>query len=191
MTGSRTAGHFHRLYQANPDPWSFASSPYEQAKYQTTLAALGDRRFASGLEVGCSIGILTRMLAPRCDRLLGIDIVEAPLAAARARNASMPHVRFARMTVPADWPGQSFDLIVLSEVLYFLSRTDLDRCADRVAASLLPRSVLILVNWLGSAGDPNTGEEAAEYFISRLPGRVRPVQHQRHPGYRLDVLTPD
>ena len=96
-TGSRPASHFAAMYQANPDPWEFGSSAYEQAKYRHTIDALGVRRFASALEVGCSIGILTRMLAERCDNLLGIDIVEDPLPAARQRCADQPWVRFERM----------------------------------------------------------------------------------------------
>src|SRR5271166_3514721 len=138
MTGSRSASHFERLYQSNPDPWGFRTSEYEQTKYRQTLLTLGDRDFTSGLEVGCSIGILTRLLAPSCDSLLGVDIVEEPLAAARARCADQPQVRFQRMQVPADWPEGGFDLMVFSEVLYFLSAADIERCASRVRRSLLP-----------------------------------------------------
>ena len=71
MTGSRAATHFQCLYQANPDPWGFRTSAYEQTKYRQTLSALGDRHFTSGLEVGCSIGVLTRVLAERCDASAG------------------------------------------------------------------------------------------------------------------------
>jgi hypothetical protein len=78
MTGSRPAAHFERLYQTDPDPWGFKTSAYEQTKYRHTLSALAGRRFKSGLEFGCSIGILTRLLASRCDTILGRDIVEAP-----------------------------------------------------------------------------------------------------------------
>src|SRR4051812_39395374 len=138
MTESRTAAHFQRLYEASPDPWGFASNPYEQAKYRETLLALGDRRFASGLEIGCSIGVLTRMLAPRCDALLGVDLVEQPLEAARARCADQPWVQFRRMRVPAEWSAGQFDLIVLSEVLYFLAPADIDHTGRLVRASLLP-----------------------------------------------------
>jgi 2-polyprenyl-3-methyl-5-hydroxy-6-metoxy-1,4-benzoquinol methylase len=105
---SRAVAHFQRLYDASPDPWGFASNPYEQAKYRETLLALGDRRFASGLEIGCSIGVLTRMLAPHCDALLGVDLVEQPLQAARTRCADQPRVRFQRMQVPAAWPAGQF-----------------------------------------------------------------------------------
>src|ERR1039457_5637267 len=79
------ASHFERLYAASDDPWHFRTSPYERKKYAATLAALPSRRFASALEVGCSIGELTSLLATRCNSLIGIDIAEAPLVAARAR----------------------------------------------------------------------------------------------------------
>ena len=64
---------FDRLYASNPDPWGFETSEYEQAKYADTLAQLDGRHFRSGLELGCSIGVLSRLLGPRCDRLLGLD----------------------------------------------------------------------------------------------------------------------
>ena len=118
---SRDAAHFRRIYDADPDPWRFRTSVYEQAKYRRTIASLGDRRFRSGFEAGCSIGVLTRLLADRCDRLLAVDIVDAPLSAARKACADQPWVRFEQKQVPDEWPDELFDLIVLSEVLYFLS----------------------------------------------------------------------
>jgi 2-polyprenyl-3-methyl-5-hydroxy-6-metoxy-1,4-benzoquinol methylase len=189
MTGSRSAAHFERLYRSNPDPWSFSTSRYEQAKYQQTLAVLGDRCFTAGLEVGCSIGILTAMLAPRCTTLLGVDIVDDPLRAARSRCADQPQVRFHRMQVPAEWPAQRFDLIVFSEVLYFLAPPDIDRCAAHVVGSLLPGGAVVLVNWLGPTDDPTSGDDAATRFIAATTGTLVPARRNRHEGYRLDLLN--
>ncbi|MGE0370746.1 MAG: SAM-dependent methyltransferase [Gammaproteobacteria bacterium] len=188
MSTSRDAGHFDRLYQSNPDPWGFRTSAYEQAKYAATLSALGDGKFRSGLEVGCSIGVLTRLLAPRCEQMMGIDIVEAPLREARAWCADMPHVRFERMQVPGTWPAGRFDLIVLSEVLYFLSSDDIGRCADRVRSCLLPRASVVLVNWLGQTDDPTPGMAAAEQFIRATDGALVPALRTWDEGYRLDLL---
>ena len=67
MTASHDAEHFRRLYARSADPWAFRTSAYEKEKYRQTIAALGERRFRSGFEPGCSIGVLTRMLAERCD----------------------------------------------------------------------------------------------------------------------------
>ena len=47
-------------------------------------------RYGAGLEIGCSIGVMTRHLAQRCETLLAVDIAEAPLMAARRRCAGMP-----------------------------------------------------------------------------------------------------
>ena len=77
MTVSHDAEHFRRLYARSADPWGFRTSGYEQEKYRRTIATLGERRFRSGFEPGCSIGVLTRMLATRCDALLAADIVES------------------------------------------------------------------------------------------------------------------
>ena len=188
MTRSRSAAHFERIYRSNPDPWSFNSSPYEQAKYQRTLAVLEEHRFTSALEVGCSIGILTRLLAPRCDSLLGIDLVEEPLRAARLRCAGQPQVRFERMQVPEQWPDQTFDLILFSEVLYFLTHHDIARCAQHVAATCQSETVVVLVNWLGQTDDPTSGDDAAERFIAATTGVLATRRQERHDGYRLDVL---
>jgi 2-polyprenyl-3-methyl-5-hydroxy-6-metoxy-1,4-benzoquinol methylase len=189
MTGSRTATHFQRLYQSSPDPWGFQTSAYEQTKFRQTLSALGDRHFTSALEVGCSIGVLTCVLAERCDSLLGVDIVEDPLEAARSRCADQPQVRFRRMQVPAEWPEGCFDLMVFSEVLYFLSAADIEQCANRVRGSLLSGGMVILVNWLGETEDPTPGNKAAEMFIGATAGRLTVVRRERHEGYRLDVLV--
>lgn len=189
MTDSRPPIHFQRLYRSNPDPWDFNTSPYEQAKYRHTMDALGDRRFTSGLEVGCSIGILTRMLAPLCDSLLGIDIVEDPLPAARARCADQSRVRFARLQVPVDWPDEHFDLIVFSEMLYFLSAADIKRCAHHVLDTLLPGGVVVLVNWLGRTDDPSPGDAAPDRFIAATRGVLNMLRQERHEHYRLDSLA--
>ena len=189
MTESRPAAHFQRLYASNPDPWAFKTSAYEQAKYQCTLDSLGERRFASGLEVGCSIGILTRLLAPRCQRLLGVDIVEDPLPGARTRCADQPQVRFERMQVPLHWPADQFDLIVFSEVLYFLSAGDIKQCGRHVLDTLLPSGIVVLVNWLGETDDPSPADTAPDRLIDALGSAVRVVRQERHERYRLDVLT--
>jgi cyclopropane fatty-acyl-phospholipid synthase-like methyltransferase len=189
MIGSRDSSHFAKLYQSNPDPWGFQTDPYELEKYRHSIEVLGEHQFAGGLEVGCSIGVLTRLLAPRCATLLALDIVDQPLQAAAKRCADQPWVRFQRMQVPNEWPDQSFDLIVLSEVLYFLSPEDIDRCARRTKDSLLPGGKVLLVNWLGQSDDPCSGDQAADRFITSAAETLTVARQDRQPGYRLDLLT--
>ena len=164
MSGERpfvAPDYFDRLYARDADPWSFATSAYERDKYAATLAALPDRRFARGFEVGCSIGVLTRQLAARCDALLAVDVAEAALAQARARCAYLPQVQVERMVVPSEWPDGAFDLVVYSEVLYYLGASALHLTAQRTLDSLQPGGCVLLVNWRGATGGACTGDEAA------------------------------
>lgn len=185
---SRDAAHFQRMYDADPDPWHFRSSDYEREKYRKSLEALPPRRFRSVFEVGCSIGVLTHLLATRCDALLGVDIVEQPLGAARATCSDQPWVRFQRMQVPGEWPDRVFDLIVLSEVLYFLSKRDVGAVAERVRSTLDPNGLVLLVNWRGRSGDPCTGDEAAQLFIDRSSAWLEPTVQYQGDRYRLDLM---
>jgi SAM-dependent methyltransferase len=205
MTAQRPSlgpAHFRRLYDANADPWQFRTSAYERAKYRKTIAALRNRSFRSAFEVGCSIGVLTRLLAPHCKAVLAVDIVEQPLFAARAACADQPWVRFERMQVPRQWPNGTFDLVVLSEVLYFLSPADVVSVADLTARSLVPNGLALLVNWCGRSDDPCTGEQAACAFMRRTRDRLVPWTHSTESaeasgpdrggperGYRLDLLV--
>ena len=183
---------FERLYEANPDPWGFQTSAYERAKYGETLAALGERRFRSVLELGCSIGVMTEALAPRCDRLLGIDIAETALALARTRCAAHPGVSFRRCRLPDEFPTLepgSVALILVSELLYFLSPADNARLAAAVLRALAPDGMVVLVNWTGETNTPCTGDEAARLFIEACTaGGLAVTLGSRPDGYRLDRL---
>jgi SAM-dependent methyltransferase len=186
---SRQATHFEQLYRGNPDPWNFTTSPYEQQKYEVTLAAVGTRRFRSALEVGCSIGVLTRRLAARCDNLVGLDFVPAAVAAARVRCAPYPGVRIEQMQVPQQWPEGHFDLILFSEVLYFLNEGDLAKICVHTLRSILPGGEVLLVNYTGATDDPGSGDSAATFFLNATAPRLQLVLQQRAPQYRLDLLS--
>ena len=161
MTATWTADVFDRIYARDADPWRFDSSSYERDKYVATLGLLPDGRIGTALEIGCSIGVFTLALAERCDALLAIDCAEAALARAAAFCATAANVRFERHFVPGSFPAGNFDLIVISEVLYFLSGADIGHLADRAVASLRPGGHVILANWTGPTDTPCTGDEAA------------------------------
>lgn len=184
---SISPAYFETLYTRDPDPWNFETSAYEAEKYAATVAALDRPTFASAAEIGCSIGVLTAMLAPRCEALIGVDFAETALTRARARCASLAHVRFALMRVPAAWPNGTFDLIVLSEILYFLDATDIVAVAARVLSTLRPQGRVLLVNYLGATDGPFSGDGAAEGFIANAA--LTPLSRQRTPLWRLDLLA--
>ncbi len=175
---------FEQLYADAEDPWDFRSSPYEQAKYAATVALLAQRRFATGLEIGCSIGVLTAKLAERCEQLLAIDCAEAALARAAA---ACPGVEFELHHVPSSFPfGRRFNLIVVSEVLYFLSPADVAQLAGLCREALVTGGAIVLANWTGATDTPCTGEQAADLFISACGLHSSPTV--REATFRLDLL---
>lgn len=185
-SGSIAPAYFERLYRAEADPWDFAASPYEAAKYEATLAALPRTRYASALDAGCSVGVLTRRLAERCDRLLGIDVSEDALRQARRRCARHRHVRFERRVLPAEAPTGPFDLVVLSEIGYYLAPPDLGTLLDRLAASVDAGGHLVLVHWTGETDYPQTADDV--HRAAREHAHWAGHWCLREPDYRLDVL---
>ncbi len=187
MTASLGQSYFDAVYEADPDPWCFASSSYERDKYARTLAALDGRHYARALEVGCSIGVLTRKLADRCDSLVAIDISKKPLAEARRRSADAPWVHFTRIAAPTEWPDGRFDLILLSEVVYYLCRDEVAALAIRVCNSLVPGGDLVLVHWTKETNYPLSGDEAATLLLREAEFALTGLNCQRFESFRLDV----
>lgn len=186
--GTLPVSYFDALYAADPDPWRFAASAYEREKYATTLRSLPRRRYASALEVGCSIGVLTWKLADRCEALLAIDAASAPLAMARQRCHDRPTVRFDQMLVPEEWPTGMFDLILLSEVVYYLCRRDVVRLARRVESALAGGGDIVLVHWTGATDYPLSGDQASEIFLQETSCFAHLGRQWRTGRYRLDVV---
>jgi cyclopropane fatty-acyl-phospholipid synthase-like methyltransferase len=181
--------YFDALYTADPDPWNFGASPYERGKYALTLNAMPKARYRCALEVGCSIGVLTRSLASRCDTVVAIDAVQTPLKEARRRCADLSNVRFAHMFVPDEWPDGEFDLILLSEIVYYLNREDVGRLADKVTFSLPRGGSVILVHWTGLTNYPLSGDEAATLLIEQMGSTCIVERADRYAEFRLDVLS--
>jgi cyclopropane fatty-acyl-phospholipid synthase-like methyltransferase len=178
--------YFDEMY-TDPDPWGYESSWYEHRKYALTLAALTRDRYPHALEIGCSIGVLTDQLADRCDRLLAIDLHRGALERARQRVATRSHVRLARLQVPRQWPDGTFDLIVISEVAYYLEPARHHRLVDKVVDSIADDGEVVLVHWRGETDYPQTGDEAHRRWLDDQ--RFTSVAAYREAAFRLDVLA--
>lgn len=189
MSTSLPPSYFDALYARSPDPWAFETSAYEDAKYAATLAALPQQHYRQVLEIGCSIGVLTARLAPRCDTLVAMDPAVRALERARERCRDIPHVAFRQGAVPANWPEGTFDLILLSEVIYYLAPADVVALAARVAGALARDGHVELVHWVRETDYPLSGDAAANQFITALGDAFRPLVQQRTPDYRLDLLA--
>lgn len=186
---SLAADFFDTLYQADPDPWRFESSEYEAAKYAATIAALPKPCYRSAFEIGGSIGVLTERLAQRCAALLSVDISAIAQARAIERCQHLPQVRFGLMNVPHDYPSDSFDLVLLSEVGYYWCQADLHSAQHRIYDSLEPGGHLLLVHWLHDAPRyPLRGDDVHNAFEEfAAVAKLNPLSSQRTADYRLDL----
>lgn len=185
---SLTSKDFDRFYaEHGPDPWGFSDRWYEKRKRTLTLAALPRERFRRAFEPGCSIGVLTQMLAERCDELLATDVAGVALAQARARTSTCANVTVGRARLPHEWPAGPFDLIVLSEVGYYLGRNDLQVLAERTTASLSVDGVVVLCHWRHPVPDYPLGAQDVHDALRRQPGLAVVVEHVEE-DFLLDVL---
>lgn len=180
---------FEPIYQREADPWRFASSWYERRRYEITIALLPDERYGRAFEPGCSIGELTRRLSERCDSVVSWDASATAVAAARLTCEHRQNVELDVGTVPDRWPAGVFDLMVLSEIGYYVDLQGVARLQNRAIESLRLGGTLIAVHWLGDSADHVLhGDQVHEALGDpRLEHRVAHRDQAIEPGFRADV----
>lgn len=180
--------YFESLYRSDSDPWNFGTSEYEDQKYQATLRALSRASYPKALEIGCSIGVLTERLAAYCDALDAVDISPTAIAKAKTACAGLDNVNFHVAAAPDGLPAGPFDLIVLSEVLYYLDATDLLSLAAWCRANASAAAEIVLCHWLGPTNYPLSGSTAAALFVDALQPRLEGHTVLHHDVYRLERI---
>lgn len=185
------AVEFEPIYQREADPWRFASSWYERRRYEITIALLPDERYGRAFEPGCSIGQLTRRLSERCDSVVSWDASTTAVDAARRTCEHRQNVELDIGTVPDRWPEGVFDLVVLSEIGYYVDLQGVAQLRSRAIDSLRPGGTMIAVHWLGHSSDHVLhGDQVHEALEdSRLQHCVthRDQAVESEPGFRADV----
>lgn len=180
--------HFERRYRADPDPWRLRDRWYEQRKRALTVAALTRPRYRRAFEPACALGLLTELLAARCDEVVAVDASATAVAATAERLAHLTNVSVAAMSVPDQWPDGSFDLIVLSEVGYYLDATAIAALRDAAVARLTTDGDLIAVHYRPDVPEHRTNGDLVHEVLHASP-RLRGVLHHVEDLFRLDVLT--
>lgn len=175
---SLDAQYFADLYADSEDPWAFRTRWYERRKRDLLLASLPRQRYERVFEPACANGELSVLLAKRCVSLLCQDIDPTAVGLARQRLGTANHAQVEQGHLPGDWPGGQFDLIVLSEIGYYLDPAQWLQVIEQAVASLTPGGALLACHWLHPIdGCPQDGRQVHALLDQRLP-LYRAVRHE-------------
>lgn len=176
MTERLADAYFDEMYAASDDPWELGTRWYEQRKYAITMALLPEVRYRHAFEPGCSIGTLTESLAQRCDHVTSIDVAEAALRTADARLTAAgcrDRVTLLQSSLDHSWPDGPFDLVVLSEIAYYLDAEHLGAVLRRGCARLGKGATVIAAHWRHPVADYPLDGDAAHDVIAETPDLAR------------------
>lgn len=182
---------FEARYRSDPDPWGVETREYERQKRERTLEACGPGPFARAIDLGAGTGVLAAELAPRCERLLALDGAPTAVALARERLAAFPGAEVREAVLPDGLPeaeGESYDLVVASEILYYLDDAALSATLAWVDGALAPGGRVVAIHWTGAADDLRRDASAVGEALDRgVPGRHAVLE----PGgpFRLEVVA--
>lgn len=144
------------MYDEAADPWQLQTRWYEQRKFAICLAMLPYPRYRHAFEPGCSVGVLTERLTGRCDHVTSADVAVAALDSSHRRLAAIgcrDRVTLLRASLDDPWPAGPFDLVVLSEVGYYLQSDLLRAVLDREVPRLMPGATVLAAHWRHPVAD--------------------------------------
>lgn len=140
----------HRYFAENAGDWDTIRALHvaEDRVEAAILKAVGGRRFGSLLDLGTGTGRMLELLAPLCDRAVGIDASPQMLAVARASldragiaNAQVRLGDIYNLPLPRD----AFDLVTIHQVLHYLD--DPERALGEAARVLRPGGRMLIVDF--------------------------------------------
>ena len=154
--------YFERIYEHDDDPWLFESSWYERRKFDLTAAALPKDRYRRAFEPGCAIGVLSERLAERCEELVCMELMPRIARRACERLAGKSHVSVAEGCIPDRWPPGTFDLVVFSEVLYYLTEAGFEETVAHLESSLEQGGHVVSTHYLLETDYPLAGSSVQQ-----------------------------
>jgi SAM-dependent methyltransferase len=141
-----TIDGFAAKFDGNEDPWSTYTDRDEALKRRAILHAMGPGPWGRVLEVAAGNGSNSAAIAPRALRLDATEATSSGVALVAKSISGRSRARAIALTVPARLPRSRYDIVVVAEVLYYLTARDMARTARDVAAALRPGGTLVLAH---------------------------------------------
>lgn len=182
---------FEQRYASDADPWSFATSTYELDRYASILDALRPEpyRYRFGYEPACSVGVLTTLLAPRCDTLVATDVSPSAVGQARKRCGLRTGLSVEVGSVQDGPPGDDGpDLVVFSELGYYFTELELAAIVGRIGRRMAPGGDLVACHWTGESADHQLGAATVHDVLGRTLAPIAlSMGGEVHDGFLLDA----
>jgi SAM-dependent methyltransferase len=176
--------HPDAVYRSGDNPWGYGSERHKE-RFQAALEMIARAcrvRSSNALEIGCSEGLFTELLAPATGRLLAVDISGLALERAQIRLVQNTNVEFEQFDLLTGKLDQRFDLVVAMDVLpYFLRRGDLRRASENIVSLVADSGVLLL-----SVTRPPAGVVEDPWWSGLLP-RGKNILDQFDRDRRLEM----
>jgi SAM-dependent methyltransferase len=178
-----SVAYFDDLYRTQAQ--AFERRFQDARKRALTLASLPRERYELAFEPGCGEGHLTRELSSRCNRVIAADFSQTALRRAR-KNLGGLSVDIRQLVLPAQWPTERFDLIVVSELLYCLRPDELEQFNEQVLRSLRPGGNLLLAHSRAPVPEYPIDAERAHEGLLEMDG-LRPLAGYADQDVLIDV----
>lgn len=173
-TGGRRH-EFEHKYATHGDYFGYQSNPYELTKYERTLALVeqwrGNRRTA--LEIGCSVGVFTAMVAPEFEEMVATDIASEALGLAKTQVAGRGNVSYVQSDAISLNLGRKFDVIFCAEVLMYVREKDSALACAVLDAHLAENGLIIEV----SQQDREAGKPKFFHGWDQVLGKYFEIAH--------------
>jgi len=180
-----TEKHFEELYRKKPDPWNYENYEFEKEKYLKTLQMIPGE-VETVWEVGSSEGLFTQLLLEGGKKVLGVEISATALQRAEERLKDYGNrIRLQRLDITREDIDGTFDLILASEILYYLGgKNILLFLEEKFYRHLRPGGYLLLCHFYPS------GKIIHDIYREnhRFHEVIEEITHHPHRDYIITLL---
>lgn len=145
-TGNRRH-EFEHKYRKHGDYFGYRTNPYETLKYARTMDLMRAWRPSSdsALEIGCSVGVFTAMIAPEFKTVVAVDIAREALGLAAETTGHAPNVSYIQSDLISLNAGRTFGVIFCAEVLMYIPQKQGPEACEVLDRHLAPGGLIIEV----------------------------------------------
>src|SRR5208283_2184170 len=120
---------------------------------------------------------------------LAVDSSATALKEARRRSQALQNVTIRQALLPDETPRGPFDLIVASEIAYYLNRRDLTELLEKLDLALAPAGRIVFLNHTRSFADASQPPALAQRTVcQKLRKTMRIIFHKRHSRFVVLAL---